>query len=215
MRLILFCLVALLGSHFSAAAESDKPNILFAIADDWSFGHAGVYGCDWVETPNFDRLAKEGLLFKRAYTPNAKCAPSRAIILTGRYSWQLEEAGNHMAIFPHKFGGWIETLAANGYTTGFTGKGWGPGFANDPEGKPRLITGKRYAGKTAKPPGKAISNNDYAGNFGSFLEEAKAADKPWVFWYGTTEPHRGYEYGIGQRMGKKLDDIDHVPAYWP
>jgi N-sulfoglucosamine sulfohydrolase len=213
-------LSVLLASLFvliSAAAEDgqSRPNILFAIADDWSFGHAGAYGCSWTETPNFDRLAEEGLLFKRAYTPNAKCAPSRAIILTGRYSWQLEEAGNHMALFPSKFSGWIESLAANGYSTGYTGKGWGPGFANDSEGKPRAITGKRYAVRTAKPPGKSISNNDYAGNFGDFLSDAQEAEGPWAFWYGTTEPHRGYEYKIGQRMGKKLADIDRVPAYWP
>ena len=196
------------------AGEEARPNILFAIADDWSFGHAGAYGCDWVETPNFDRLAKEGILFNRAYTPNAKCAPSRAIILTGRYSWQLEEAGNHMAIFPAKFGGWIEALAANGYRTGYTGKGWGPGFANNTDGKPRAITGKSYRGRTAKPPGKGISNNDYAGNFGDFLADV-SENETWAFWYGTTEPHRGYEYGIGQRYGKKLSDIDRVPAYWP
>ncbi|MEO0416398.1 MAG: sulfatase, partial [Verrucomicrobiota bacterium] len=187
---------------------------LFAIADDWSYGHAGVYGCDWVKTPNFDRIANEGLLFHRAYTPNAKCAPSRAIILTGRYSWQLEEAGNHMAIFPAKFGGFMERLESAGYTSAYTGKGWGPGFANNSEGKPRKITGESYAKLKLDPPGKMISNNDYAGNFGQFLSEAPA-DKPWVFWYGTSEPHRGYEYGIGQRMGKKLSDIDRVPGYWP
>ena len=98
----------------------ERPNILFAIADDWSYGHAGAYGCDWIRTPNFDQLAKEGILFQRAYTPNAKCAPSRAIILTGRFSWQLENAGNHMTFFPAKFGGWIELLEQNGYTTGYT-----------------------------------------------------------------------------------------------
>ena len=105
---------------------AERPNILFAIADDWSFGHASAYGCKWVDTPHFDRIAREGLLFRNAYTPNAKCAPSRAIILTGRYSWQLEEAGNHMCFLPAKFGGFVERLAADGYFAGFTGKGWGP-----------------------------------------------------------------------------------------
>src|SRR5687767_7797660 len=56
------------------------PNILFAIADDWG-PHAGAYGTPWVKTPAFDRVAREGLLFKNAYTPMAKCAPSRAILL--------------------------------------------------------------------------------------------------------------------------------------
>jgi len=69
-----------------------RPNILFCIADDWGFPHATAYGCSWVKTPNFDRVAQNGVLFNQAFTVNAKCAPSRAAILTGRYSFQLEEA---------------------------------------------------------------------------------------------------------------------------
>ena len=212
------CLLLVFSSFGNVAAHADetsgRPNILFAIADDWSYGHASAYGCPWVNTPSFDRLAKEGLLFRNAYTPNAKCAPSRAIILTGRYSWQLEEAANHQCVFPAKFGGFMERLAADGYNAGYTGKGWGPGTANDRSGKRRLITGVSYSKRKAKPPTKAISNNDYAANFSDFLDQAPK-DQPWVFWYGTTEPHRGYEEGSGLAAGKKLSDIDHVPSYWP
>ena len=72
-------LVASLGSiHAYADQPAKRPDILFAIADDWSYGHAGAYGCGWVETPAFDRVAKQGVLFTRAYTPNTKCALSRA-----------------------------------------------------------------------------------------------------------------------------------------
>ena len=205
----------------SKSADSDidgratgRPNILFAIADDWSYGHASIYGCSWVQTPNFDRIAREGLLFTNAFTPNAKCAPSRATILTGRYSWELEEAGNHMAIFPPKFGGFMERLAADGYVTGHTGKGWGPGIAKDSEGNVRAITGKKYGKHKTKPPATKISSNDYAANFEDFFDDV-ADQKPWVFWYGTTEPHRAYEFRSGVRLGKKLSDIDRVPAYWP
>lgn len=222
MRHLQLCFVALVSlvstwSGLAAAAdqsELSRPNILFAIADDWSFGHAGAYGCQWVETPNFDRLAREGVLFNRAYTPNAKCAPSRAIILTGRYSWQLEQAGNHMAIFPAKFGGFMERLEATGYLTGFTGKGWGPGFANNAQGKPRRITGKAYQSRKAKPPATKISSTDYAANFADFLADSTDG-KPWAFWLGTLEPHRGYEYGSGVRLGKQPGAIERVPKYWP
>ena len=86
----------------STKAKS-KPNILFAIADDATWKHMGAYGCDWVKTPAFDRVANEGILFTNCYTPNAKCAPSRSCILTGRNSWQLEEAANHWCYFPNKF----------------------------------------------------------------------------------------------------------------
>ena len=108
-------------SRDAASQQVARPNILFAIADDWSFGHAGVYGAKWVRTPAIDRVAREGLLFTRAYTPNAKCAPSRAILLTGRHSWQLEEAANHIPFFPAKFKGWIETLGEKGHFAGMTG----------------------------------------------------------------------------------------------
>ena len=197
-----------------SSSNNRRPNILLAIADDWSYGHASAYGCQWVDTPSFDRIAREGLLFQNAYTPNAKCAPSRAIILTGRYSWQLEQAGNHMCYFPAKFGGYVERLAAAGYFAGYTGKGWGPGIANDADGNRRAITGRAYSRKKAKPPAAKISNNDYAGNFELFLKDVPP-ETPWVFWYGTTEPHRAYEYGAGVRLGKSLSDIDRVPSYWP
>ena len=182
MRSLLFCAASFIIA--SEALKADRPNILFAIADDWGFGHASAYGCKWVNTPAFDRVAMEGILFTRAYTPNAKCAPSRAIILTGRYSWQLETAANHQNVFPSKFGSYVEVLAANGYTTGYTGKGWGPGVANDVNGKRRNITGKVWSAKKAKPPARAISNNDYSGNFAAFINAAPKG-APWCFWYGT------------------------------
>jgi N-sulfoglucosamine sulfohydrolase len=91
----------------SRGQKPRRPNILFAIADDWSYGHAGAYGGRYVKTPAFDRVAREGVLFTRAFTPNAKCSPSRAVILTGRNSWQLEEAANHIQFFPAKFKTWV------------------------------------------------------------------------------------------------------------
>jgi N-sulfoglucosamine sulfohydrolase len=205
----------------SRAADSQdtqstaRPNILLAIADDWSYGHAGAYGSRWVKTPGFDRVAREGVLFTRAYTPNAKCAPSRASILTGRNSWQLEEAANHVPFFPRQFTTYPEALADNGYVVGSTGKGWGPGVANDADGNPRHLAGMPYDKRRLDPPASGIAPIDYAGNFDDFLRE-KPDDAPWCFWYGALEPHRGYEYGSGVvKGGKTLTDIDRVPAFWP
>jgi arylsulfatase A-like enzyme len=197
------------------AALQRRPNILFAIADDWSFGHAGAYGAGWVRTPAFDRVARDGVLFARAYTPNPKCAPSRAILLTGRHSWQLEEAANHVPFFPPKFATWPEALVRHGYTTGFTGKGWGPGVANDAEGKPRQMTGRPFNRHKRQPPTKQISENDYAANFSEFLATVPKG-QPWSFWYGAQEPHRAYEYGSGvAKGGRTLAEVGRVPPYWP
>ncbi len=197
------------------ASAQERPNILIAMGDDISFPHMGAYGTNWVKTPGFDRVAREGILFNNAYTPNAKSSPSRACFLTGRNSWQLEEAGNHVPFFPPKFKSFIESLGENGYYTGFTAKGWAPGVALDSSGQKREMTGKAFNAKKTTPPAKGISNNDYSGNFEEFLNSRKD-NSPFCFWYGSTEPHRGYEYGSGvSKGGKKLQDIDNIFKFWP
>ena len=214
-RLVLVGIIVCLSAASAWAEEAKRPpNILFAIADDWGV-HAGAYGTTWVKTPTLDRVAREGLLFNNAFTPTAKCAPSRACILTGRYPWQLEDAANHQCYFPSKFKSWPEVLMDQGWFVGITGKGWGPGEANDASGKPRQIAGVPFNKHHLKPPTKGIGNLDYAANFVDFLEQAPEG-KPWCFWYGALEPHRAYEFQSGVKVGgKKLNDIDRVPDYWP
>ena len=195
--------------------EQSLPNILLAIADDVSYPHMGAYGTTWVETPAFDWVADEGLLFQRAYTPNAKCAPSRSILLTGRNSWQLEEAANHWPYFPEKFKTYAEAFSEAGFHVGYTAKGWAPGVALDPQGNRRQLAGKAYNDFSLEPPADHISRNDYARNFEDFLDEWPG-EKPFVFWYGSLEPHRAYEFGASLNKGpKQLSDIDRVPAFWP
>src|SRR6478736_10253743 len=215
LALLALSLSAARADANNSAANRNQPNILLAIADDWGFGHASACGCKWTKTPAFDRVAREGLLFTHAYTPNAKCAPSRACLLTGRPSWQLEAACNHICFFPTKFKTYCEALAEHGYFVGKTTKGWGPGVANDDAGKPRLMAGRSFDVRKADPPAKGISNVDYAGNFADFLSAAPPG-QPWCFWYGSVEPHRAYEYGSGVAKGnKQMADIDRVPGYWP
>lgn len=216
-------LLLLVSFYLNAQSRSYKhqkrPNILFCIADDASWQHMSAYkqgNSEWVQTPNFDRVANGGLLFNKAYTPNAKCSPSRSIILTGRNSWQLEEAANHVPFFPSKFTTFVEALGADGYFTGFTGKGWAPG---DPgryiDGTRRMLTGKEYNSvKVKSVPALGISKTDYGANFKEFLKE-KPEDQPFFFWYGGHEPHRGYEYKSGIEKGrKKISDIREVAPFW-
>ena len=194
---------------------NERPNILIAIGDDISHLHMGAYGCSWVKTPGFDRVAEDGILFMNAYTPNAKSSPSRACLLTGRNSWQLEEAGNHVPYFPPKFRSFVEVLGENGYNVGYTAKGWAPGVALDSLGNKRELTGKAFNARKLTPPATGISGSDYAGNFGDFLD-SKDPSKPFFFWYGSQEPHRRYQYGSGVSLGgKKLSDIDEIWGMWP
>ena len=64
--------------------DSSKPNIIFILTDDQSYGMLGCTGNTVVQTPNIDKLASEGVLFTNAHVTSAICTPSRASILTGR-----------------------------------------------------------------------------------------------------------------------------------
>src|SRR6476646_6482365 len=105
-------------------------------------GTAAVYVCVWVKTPGCDRVARAGILFTDAVTPNAKCAPSRACILTGRNSWQLKAGCNHYCYFPAEFKTFVEALGDHGYFAGMTAKGWAPGVATNASGQRREMAGQ-------------------------------------------------------------------------
>ena len=195
-----------------ARAEERRPNIVLVIADDWSSGHAGAYGCQWIRTPAFDRVAREGVLFANAFTNNPKCSPCRASLLTGRNTWQLEEAMCHNGVFPAKWPVYPALLEEAGYRVGFTGKGWGPGDFKA-GGFKRNPAGPGYQQVKRKPPLAGMSNTDLAGNFSAFLAERKPG-QPFCFWVGSQEPHREYEEGSGRRAGRAPGDVT-LPAYYP
>src|SRR5918993_2450353 len=120
-----------------------RPNILFAIADDWSFPHAGAYGDRTVSTPAFDRVAREGALFMNAFTAAPSCTPSRAALLTGQAVHRLAEGGNLHGFLPARFDVYPDLLERAGYHAGFTGKGWGPGRF-EPGDRARNPAGTRF-----------------------------------------------------------------------
>src|SRR5579871_4474199 len=105
MGRMLAALLFLLGwTSMLPAAEPDKrPNVLFCMADDWAWPHAGVYGDKVVRTPTFDRVAREGILFHYAFCMAPSCTPSRAAVLTGQAPHRLEESGNLWSILRKKF----------------------------------------------------------------------------------------------------------------
>lgn len=67
------------------AQENSKPNVLFILVDDYGWMDVGAYGSEFYETPNIDRLAKNGMKFTNAYTASPVCSPTRASIMTGKY----------------------------------------------------------------------------------------------------------------------------------
>ncbi|MGV3541520.1 MAG: sulfatase [Rufibacter sp.] len=118
------CLLGVGGVVPQAGAQGKtqkKPNIVFTMADDHAYQAISAYSPDLIHTPNIDRIAKEGALLQKAYVTNSICGPSRASILTGKYSHLNGFKGNRdrfnskQQTFPH-------LLQANGYRTAIVGK---------------------------------------------------------------------------------------------
>ena len=214
VRLMAICIFFALVVSFSTDPKQTikrRPNILFAISDDQSYPHASAYGQSTFQTPFFDSIAANGILFNNAFVAAPQCSPSRAAILTGKQIWQLEEAGTHSSFFPKKFPVFTDALESSGYALGFTGKPWSPGNFKD-SGWQRNPVGVEYnSRKFEKVPTSGISKTDYAANFKDFLKN-KAQDKPFFFWYGGQEPHRDYEVGSGIKAGLSSEKLT-VPAF--
>ncbi|TKG96619.1 sulfatase [Puteibacter caeruleilacunae] len=215
----LTCLL-LLSSVSVVANEPVKkqPNVFIAISDDQSFAHTSFNGCTFINTPAFDKVAQEGICFTNCIAGSPGCAPSRSTLVTGRFHWQNEQAGQHASHWPAKYASIVDEFAANGYDTGRTGKGVGPFKYGAPyrefdaAGKSNDVI---LYGKNSKDERTAsgISNKNYYENFKSFINN-RDQQKPFFFWFGGHEPHRVFEEGSWKRMGKKLKDVV-VPDFLP
>jgi N-sulfoglucosamine sulfohydrolase len=199
-------------NNFSTLQEVKQPNILFAISDDQSYPHASAYGYKAINTPAFDRIAREGVLFNNAFSASPGCSPSRAALLTGLNCWQLEQAGTHASSFPTEYVVYPDILEEAGYFAGYTQKGWGPGNW-EVSGRSRNPAGNLFNSHKLSPAHRGISHNNYAANFDDFLKN-RPEGKPFLFWYGASEPHRVFEKGSGLKAGKKLEDVT-VPSFLP
>ena len=136
---------SLLFILFSTALQAtERPNIVFILADDLGYGEVGCYGQKKIETPYLDQLAKEGMRFTRHYSGAAVCAPARCVLMTGRHLGHAEIRNNGDSKNGRPFPGqWpitaeavtiAEVLKTAGYTTGGFGK-WGLG-PTDSTGSP-------------------------------------------------------------------------------
>lgn len=172
--------------------KAKRPNILLALADDWSWPHASILGDKVVKTPNFDKIAREGVLFTNAFVTSPSCTPSRASILTGQYHWRLEESANLHSTLNKKFEVYPDLLEQAGYHIGFTRKGCKP--ANIEAG-----------GRKRDPAGI------YYEKVGQFLK-AKPKDRPFCFWFGSRDPHRPYKEGSGVASGMDINKVDVPPC---
>ncbi|MCB0563932.1 MAG: sulfatase [Phaeodactylibacter sp.] len=169
-----------------------QPNLLLLIADDWSYPHAGVYGDKVAQTPTFDRLAAEGVLFTNAFCAAPSCSPSRAAILTGQYPHRLEQGANLWGTLDRKYLTYTQLLERQGYFVGMAKKGWGPGNFG-------------AGGYEHNPAGR-----EYAG-FEEFYD-SRPNKAPFCFWFGSQDPHRPYVQGLGAEAGLNADSL-LVPSF--
>jgi N-sulfoglucosamine sulfohydrolase len=203
----------------SSVEAAGPPNILFCISDDQSYAHTGANGDRVIKTPAFDRIAREGIRFTHAFCDAPTCGPSRSAILTGQHIWRLEQAGNIHSTLPAKFATYTEQLQKEGYFVGHTGKGWSPG-RDAPGGRTENAAGPAYSrhqygrGELKDVPQPAgVSRTAYSHNFGDFLSK-RPAGKPFCFWLGSYEPHRGYARNLWKAKGRDPAKVV-VPPFFP
>ena len=190
-----------------------RPNIIIAISDDQSWLHTGIAGDPQLKTPYFDKVANEGILFTNSFCTSPSCTPSRSSVLSGQDIWRIEQAGLLHSSIPKDLPLFTHILDDAGYHVGCTGKGWAPG---DPHylGKKRapFITTYNEIKEGRIAPG--ICEVNYSANFNEFLND-REEDEPFCFWFGAREPHRDYEYRIGENEGGLDPDLVDVPKFWP
>lgn len=220
---VLVLVIFMLSPGCKETSEVKRPNILFAISDDQSFGSTSFEGSTYINTPAFDRVASEGIHFTNCYSGSPGCAPSRSAIVTGRHHWQNEQAGQHASSWLKKYVPFIDLLDKNGYVTGRTGKGVGPfEYADSPDHplwRETNAAGIEHSNINYKdgdengPWAGGITSTNYFENFRYFLDSVRK-DEPFFFWYGAKEPHRVFEKDSWKRFDKKLEDVQ-VPGFLP
>ena len=117
-RLILHLFCGLISS----VSFAQRPNIVLIVSDDHAYQAISAYGNKLIQTSHIDRIAKEGVLFEKAYVTNSICGPSRAVILTGKYSHKNGFRDNENSKFDASQNSFIKELTKAGYQTAWIGK---------------------------------------------------------------------------------------------
>ncbi|MBT5018342.1 MAG: sulfatase [Planctomicrobium sp.] len=224
-------LVNIIGSRTFAA---ERPNVVFAFADDWG-RYASAYAelepggpSDAVKTPNFDRVAREGVLFRNAFVNAPSCTPCRSSLLSGQYFWRTGRGAILQgAIWDETIPTYPLLLEAQGYHIGHTYKVWSPGtVANAPHGARRTAynkSGTHFNGFSQFVSGKAdieVAKEalyiEVRENFTTFLKD-RENDEPFCYWFGPTNCHRKWIKGSGKKLwGIDPDQLEgKLPPYLP
>ena len=212
-RLLSLAALLLVGT----ASAADQPNIIFILSDDLAQGDLGCYGQKLIQTPNLDRMAREGTRYKQAYCGTTVCAPSRASLMTGlhmghspiRANREIQPEGQMP--LPASTVTVAQILKSAGYATACIGK-WGMGMF-DTTGSPLKKGFDHFFGYNCQRhahsyfpshlynddqrfPLKDTSSKPYAQNFiaDEALKFVQAnRSRPFFLFYAITLPHGNYE----------------------
>ncbi len=237
--LLLFLIIATNCTQSDKHKLPQKPNILFAFADDWG-KYASCYSTiegseDWqklVKTPNIDRIANEGILFNNAFVNAPSCTPCRSSLLSGQYFYRTGRGAILQgAVWDETIPTYPLLLEENGYHIGYTYKVWSPGSPQDAgyggERNRYHQAGTKFNqfsqnvtkmvkdGKTIDEA-KQVLLDEVRGNFQAFLN-ANENGKPFCYWFGPTNTHRKWTMGSGEKLwGIDPDELKgKLPPFLP
>ncbi len=217
LRLVAWTLTASAILNFVArpadardAARAKRPNILFVFTDDHCVQAMSCYGSNRNQTPNMDRLAREGMLFHNCFVTNSLCGPSRAVIQTGKYSHlngflkNGQRFDNSQQTFP-------KLLQKAGYQTAMIGK-WH--LASDPTGFDHyeVLYGQGpYYNPPMKRDGQRVPHTGYTTDIITdlaltWLDKERDKSKPFMLMYQHKAPHRNWQ--PGPKYLNKYDDVE-------
>ena len=173
------------GASRPAPGGGTRPSFVVVIADDMGWDDCGAYGHPRVRTPNVDRLAREGLVFERAFLTTSSCSPSRSSIVTGRYPHSTGAAELHQPL-PGRQLTFSEVLRGGGYYTASAGK-W-------------------HLGNDALVKFDRVYRKGGPGGSDEWLRalRERPRDRPFFLWLAAVDPHRPY--------GKDTVPRPHGPA---
>ena len=235
----LSCFFMLVFLSQASGVETKAPNILFLFADDWG-RYASIYSevngkggiNDVVRTPNFDKVARQGVLFRNAHVNAPSCTPCRSSLLSGQYFWRTGRGAIlRGAVWDDSVPAFPLLLRDAGYNIGKSYKVWSPGTPADAP-----FGGQKYAFQKAGgrfnqfsenvtkliADGKAIDvakeelYSEIRTNFKDFLTSLESG-KPFCFWFGPTNVHRAWTKGSGQKLWNLDPDAlkGKMPPYLP
>lgn len=223
-----------------AVAPTDpqaRPNILFVFADDWGF-YSDAYAEEGITpwnafapTPNFNRVAEEGVLFTNAFVNSPQCTPSRSALFSGQSFYRTGLAAIQDGIWDYTNPSFAMMLSDSGYHIGYTSKVWSPGTPRDAP-----FGGREHAYEAAGRDFDEFSQSIYArmeegqsmadakaalfdqvrANFNAFMRD-REGDEPWLYWFGGRNPHRTWIKGSGNTLWDiDPDDLEgHMPPFLP